>query len=290
MTEKPGRVDAERLRKLGFGEDLINEAVARADRGLLGIEPPPALLNRLLERARRLTPKKAEERSADPAWKRLPAWIYATADPATETALARTYAHCVSMGTMPARYAESLKYAVQQHERPLVILENHNVIDPAWWREDRVFKQIRSACRLVNKTALELGGPRSALVVVLRSAALSAYPAQEIEQLDQMLQESMSDIYWIAASKAGQYATKDVVVIGDECVFQIKQPVRSPAEALGMMISSETETNAQEQRRSILEVISKAAPIKSEGVLEPSVAQAIARGGVRAALEMVLDR
>jgi len=281
------RVNAERLRKLGVGEDLIAEAAGNAERGVLRLEPSAALMERLLERARQLTPQTDDVEEAAPAGWRVPAWIAAAASLPAETALLTAYTRCSSMGTMTGRYADGLKVALMRRQQPLVIVENHNIIDPKWWREDPVFRNLRSACHVVNKAAMEIGGRRSTRLIVLR-ATPSAYSGREIEELHALIEEATSDIYWIPPSKAGIYAGRDIVVIGEECAFQIDRPAASPAEALGMMILSETTLDAREQRGDILQVVSRAESITAGGVIQPNVARVIEHGGIKAVLEMVL--
>src|ERR1700730_12839970 len=98
MTQKNSRVDPYALRDLGFPDDLISEAVVRAERGVPQIEPPPELLMRLLERAKKLTPKTSDQEAAPAGIFDAPAWILAafSANAEKGMALARGYARCVS--------------------------------------------------------------------------------------------------------------------------------------------------------------------------------------------------
>jgi hypothetical protein len=47
------KIDPERLKRLGFDDDLIKEAVEWEKRGLLDVQPPSDLVERVMERVKK---------------------------------------------------------------------------------------------------------------------------------------------------------------------------------------------------------------------------------------------
>src|SRR3954469_803080 len=70
MSRSERTVDAESLRRLGFAEDLITDALVLQERGVLAVEPPVDLVQHTIERCAHLFLKEAGEtrQAEDPAW------------------------------------------------------------------------------------------------------------------------------------------------------------------------------------------------------------------------------
>lgn len=59
------RVYADRLRQLGFSDDLIDDAIACEKTGLLDIEPSPGLVERTMAACEGLFPAREQKRECE---------------------------------------------------------------------------------------------------------------------------------------------------------------------------------------------------------------------------------
>src|SRR5215467_13910990 len=49
----------------------------------------------------------------------------------------------------------TVHFARSRHDRPVLMLDNHNLLEPAWWGHDTGFRAFWNACQIVNKMAAE---------------------------------------------------------------------------------------------------------------------------------------
>jgi hypothetical protein len=164
--------------------------------------------------------------------------------------------------TLPLLCFESASFAVRAKQRPVMLLENHNLIDPSWWHTDVAFRSMRVACRVVNSIVLSKGAPAVAVLVILRPS-ITDYSAEDIRALGDLVRSSTFDISWLPYSMAGNYRDCDVMVVGDEHVFSM---VRKAQDAWGAFCNLRRETDALLARdhRAAIEVLTgQATPIRS---------------------------
>jgi hypothetical protein len=187
-SERP--INADTLRTLGFREELIAEALRRQERGVLSVEPPSDLVQRTMARCAHLFKAEREQQHASDVWRSLVGSL-TMPEPATDPVqffTAATTALC-------NQYTRSLGHALTARERPLVILENHNLVRPNWWYRDPIFRCMRDAAGTVNRTVAERGVEPSAIVVMLKPR-LNDYAHEEIETLVSQIRDATSDVWW----------------------------------------------------------------------------------------------
>ena len=325
MRESQGHIDVNRLRALGFSEELITEAAESEAAGVLNIIPPPDLFDRTIARCAALFPEPAPtpEKSAswwedlgnwfanlfvpnspdptplpepNPRWPGLEPIVLASVA-ANAPALPESKARWAALETMfeailasadisrlpallqtartlapsrgallPLYCASALEFAVQKHERPLLILENHNVIEPRWWETDADFRRIRTTCQWLNQRVASYGIAPSARVVVLRPE-VDAYSTEDLEVLRRLLHETMSDIWFLPFSRAGDYARQDITVVGDQEVFRMTHKVESPQEAWSVTEMVENSEQAATLRTNLASLVNSAYLVKRGGRL-----------------------
>lgn len=261
MTSEPARrresrFDAAELRGLGFPDELIEPARYLAGRGAYDVAPPHQLIEDTLNACLR----ELESGSISvpvPALQPQVMW----------RALRDSAAELARLGRVPATYADGLFYLSCNLRAPLVMVENHNLVTPAFWGA-RQFQDIRRACGVINRTARSFERPVSRRVVVLKPD-LRAYTTEEICQIAVLARNASSDVYWISPEIAGEFAARDAVVVGDMRVLSISEKPASAYEAEEMLLSSTMDDPVQALaiRTRIEALAERAVPVKTEGFL-----------------------
>jgi hypothetical protein len=279
MTDTARTIDTDALRQLGFSEELIAEAVSREERGVLAIEPPADLVERTIAACAHLFPEDTGERkeAEDPLW----APFYPARPPEPDL-----YA---LVSRLSNQYMRSLGYAFASRERPLVMLDNHNLIEPTWWKRDPIFRCMRDAAGSVNSTVRNYGLDPSALVVVLRPDVRD-YAKDELETIAAQVAEATSDVWWIPHDAAGPYADQDVVVLGEDSVLKIDGRAGTPLKAIAAMKTATDPTVVRQVRSDLLGYIAHATPVKVGGTLTGPLSRAeLTTDVVRSALGTVIS-
>jgi hypothetical protein len=285
MSGTERKVDAESLRQLGFAEDLIEEALGHQERGVLAFEPPADLVRRTIEKSAHLFQEEAgkAQPATDPSW-----GLYSevmgigrlTPDPGQFAAVA---------GSLSNQYSRSLGYAFSAHDRPMVMLDNHNLIQPGWWQQDPIFRCMRDAAGTVNRTAREHGLAPSVLLVVLRPQ-VSDYGKAELQSIASLVEEASSDIWWMPYDANDPYAGQDVVAVGEESVLKIDVMADTPLEAIEAMKTTTDPTLVKQVRSDLLAYMDRATPVKVNGTLSGPLAQTgVTPDSVRNAIGMVIS-
>jgi hypothetical protein len=267
MTERQRTVDAEALRKMGFAEDMIEEALLRQRRGVMDIQPPADLVKRVIAHCARLFEAKEDAEQEpdefDSEWTSLVHAIGLGRTAATSLPGSTS----VDMATqLYGRYTRSLAYAFVHHDRPMVICENHNVVDLSWWHTDPIFRSMRAACGSVNLTARDGGLDPTALVVILRPN-VQDYDHTDLQTIGKLIEEATSDVWWLPYHAAQHFANQDVVAVGDDSVLRMENKADSPLKAIAAMKSSDDPAIVKRFRTEILACTHRAAAIKVNGRL-----------------------
>ncbi|HEY7424244.1 MAG TPA: hypothetical protein VH682_08465 [Gemmataceae bacterium] len=294
---KKKRVHIDKLRELGFSEGLIEEAVERGKLDVLDIEPAPDLLQRTIETCAAQFPHEKTAGEPDPrrevlgevlvAVRQLMSSLDLSSLPAVLPALR---AALTAAEGLSREYYKAIPFVLEKKQRPLLILENHNIIKPRWWWDDSVFQSIRLASQWVNKVAIQAGVARSARVVVV-SPDVSSYDQADLEAIFRLLLEATSDVWWLPVTKAGVYADQDIVVIGDREVLKMNQKADSPEEVLAAMRKIDVAQEAASMRRHLEQLLPKAKPIKRYGRFEKAAFPILRHGaqGVKESLRAVIE-
>jgi hypothetical protein len=321
--ESMGRIEVNQLQELGFSEDLINEAVEREASGVLDISPPADLLERTIAQCAALFPNlDSTSQESLSWWTALGNWLshlFFPGDSAPEpdqglapqwASLKATFEDVLSSGDtsrlpalvqtaraiqpspaamLPLHFAGALGFALEKHQRPLLILENHNLIEPRWWHTDEDFRRVRAACQWLNREVASKGIAPSARVVVLRPE-VSLYSPEDLEVFRHLLQETMSDVWLLPFSRAGEYASQDIAVIGDREVFRMDRKVSTPQEAWATAELVENPGFASTMRTSLEQILDHAHEIKRGGelVVASFSIELRSREGIQSILQQVI--
>jgi hypothetical protein len=180
-------------------------------------------------------------------------------------------------------------FSISAHDRPFMILENHNMMRPALWTKDIGFNLIRDVSRQVNDIVTSKGIKPAARLVVLRPK-LEDYERDDLEAIKLSLKSSNSDIWWLPYEKAAAFYNRDLTVIGDTLVFEIKTPTTSPWEALGAMGEHKDLKLVRKMRKDIEINTARAVPIKTHGKLRAEFSSNISIDDVKSFLKTVISR
>lgn len=293
------RVHEEQLRKLGFSNKLIDEAVQSEALGLFDMVPSGDLVERTVERCAHLYRELAVEASA--STNTATAFVDAPAMPTDLshlaecvgsrakaarlelTQLSRLFeniegAEALStfgvMEGLPLACMSSVEYALGERKRPFVFLENHNLVDPAWWQTDAAFRSMRVACKTVNSIVTSKGIPAAAAVVVLRPK-ISDYSKHDIEVLSDLVRSSTFDIWWVSYRHAGEYRDKGVMVVGDDHVFTLNEKAEDTWHVFSATVEKVDHSLATMHRERIESLATHAARVRIGESLSSGMAKAI---------------
>jgi hypothetical protein len=279
------RVNADTLKKLGFSDDLITEAIRREERGVLSVEPPPDLVQRTMSRVAHLFEMTPQENPrASDTWRSI---LDSLKMPDREPDPVRFFAAATTV--LCNQYTRSVGHALTARERPLVILENHNLVHPNWRYSDPIFKCLRDAAGTVNRTVAERGVDPAAIVVMLKPRLID-YTPDEVDTLVSQIRDATSDLWWMKYDPASAYANADVIVIGEEALLKIDVKAASPFEAFESMKTATNPDLARRVRQEVLgHCVAKAMSIKVGGHLQGRLAaEPLTRKTVRDVLESVI--
>lgn len=228
------------LRDLGFPEYVAQEAVSAHESGLFSMQPPADLLRRTIDQCEDVlaAPAVAARPEALAAWhdisEVLAAYYMAVTD--LDGAL-----ESLKMGHWPSHASRSFGYlageclaaagfAKETGQRPMMLVDNHNLIDPDWWLSDSWFSEVSDQFAAVNHAARTVLAPPSAVVMVLRPS-LDDYDHRALQALAKLLDETSSDVWIMSEGQAGAYGKQDVFVFGDERAMMLAERCSTPSAA-----------------------------------------------------------
>ncbi len=278
MTKQIKRkVNRDKLRSLGVPEVLFEPAEYLTEQGAFEVEPPRELVESTITLCLEELKSKLEfpMPTIDPT---------AILWPAVRDCAAQLF----RLGPLPATYADALFYVSYNVARPLLIVENHDLVPPSFWRKEELVKA-REAFRQINTYARSLHRPASCRVMVLKSCP-DEYTSADMRELVSSLKEGTSDVYCIPSRDAGEFSKKDVVVVGDLRVLSISKKPSTVHEAEQMLLESKKEdsTEALALRTRIEVLTHHALPVKSNGVLVGEFAGVLSADDSTAACETML--
>lgn len=286
------RVNREELRQLGFSEKDIAAAVQMEELGLFALEPPTDLLERTIARCSSLLPDPKSLAESVPDLPRLEAaesYLDLLRDLSPAVGASEEWSHFSQVQGWQGACFSTLKFARETRERPFIMLDNHNVIKPRWWGSDTGFRSFWMASQVVNKIVAQSGLPRAACFVILRPDP-SDYSRNDLETINEMVQKGNSDVWWIPYNRAGSYQGRDLIVLGEERVFELRGKPESPAVAVESFEEQVQQKVARGLRSEIRSLESRGKSIRVEGKLSNEAADNVgSRDGIQHLMRIVIS-
>ena len=289
-TKKKRTVKAEELERLGFPAEDIAAARRMENLGLFHMEPSPDLVERTLQKCIHLLKKHAVE-PEDPIMSPVTALLdpvaVLTAEPALLPAL--DLMQLLRSQQLPHACLEAAKFARSRGSRPVVMLDNHNLIEPTWWDVDNGFRAFWNACQITNRIVRERGGPPAATVVVLRHDPAD-YSDDDLAAIRDVVRKGTSDLWWLGYKDAGEYQGCDVIVVGEETSWELKHKPKSPVEALDGFEQITSTTRAIRLCGEVTDLTRSAMQIRVDGKLLPDECMLQTFSGIRELIGSVIFR
>lgn len=292
-TRQERKVHAEKLRELGFSPKEVEAAEAMERAGLYDMEPSEDLVERTIRRcAATLRPEEAS--SDDVPLIPMPARIleeYASALKELSPALLELpeWDEFSRLQELQQACLATVHFAHARRNRPVVMLDNHNLFEPSWWDVDTGFRGIRSACQIANKAAVDNGVPPSAVAVVLRPN-VEDYSPSDLEAIDSLVHSCNSDLWWIPYRNAGKFKGLNCIVLGEERALVLDAKQYSPSKALKSFHESRDLHDTVSMRGQVEDFAHTGTQILIEGQLTKEAAQQIAGGpGIKRLLDKVIS-
>lgn len=285
-------VNQDELRQLGFSEKDIAAAVRLEDLGLFALEPSDDLLERTITRCRSLLPDPtsvAESMCDLPRLESAESYLDFIRDLSPAVGASAEWSQFSQMQLWQNACFSTLKFAHETHDRPFIMLDNHNVINPQWWGSDTGFRSFWNASQVVNKIVAECGLPRAACFVILRPDPHD-YSHNDLETIDEMVRHGNSDVWWIPYNRAGSYQGRDLIVLGDERVFELRGQPKSPAVAIESFEVQLQQKAIRKLRTEIRFLESLGASIRAEGKLSEDAAESVGSdNGIQHLMRIVIQ-
>jgi hypothetical protein len=189
---------------------------------------------------------------------------------------------------LPQACLAAVDFACSRHDRPVIMLNNHNRVDPAWWGHDNGFRAFWNTCQITNRIAVENGGPPNATVVVLRRQP-SDYSEDDLAAIRDMIRKGTSDVWWIPFDRAGEYEASNFIVMGAEQTWQLKRKPHSPVEALEGFEETTDRTRANHLRGEMKGFARSARQIRDGGKLVTDLGKIETLEGIRDFISSVIS-
>jgi len=229
------KVHSEKLLELGFSPKEVAAAEAMERAGLYDMEPSEDLVERTIRRcAATLRPEEAT--SDDVPLIQMPVRIleeYASALKELSPALLELpeWNEFARLQELQQACLATVHFAHARRDRPVVMLDNHNLFEPSWWDVDTGFRGIRSACQIANKAAVDNGVPPSTVAVVLRPN-VEDYSPSDLQAIDSLVRSCNSNLWWIPYKNAGKFKGLNCIILGEERTLVLDAKQYSPSKAL----------------------------------------------------------
>ncbi len=293
MKQQERSVDRERLQRLGFSQDVISTVERMDEQGFFEMKPSDDLVERTIQKCIPLLPQpeSAAELLTDlPSWRALREnYFTLLRDLSTSVRASSEWSEFSHVQGWQHACLTTLQFAQSTHERPFIMLDNHNVIEPAWWGSDTGFRSFWNASQVVNRIAAESGLPRAACFVVLRPE-LNDYSNIDLEAINEMIRTGNSDVWWIPYDRAGAYQGRDLIVLGGERVFELKGKPKSPVAAMDLFQERIEKRGVPGLRTQIKILEGLGRSIRVEGELSAEAAASVGtHSGIRHLMESVIS-
>jgi hypothetical protein len=124
-------------------------------------------------------------------------------------------------------------------------------------------------------------------VVVLRPR-IEDYSSSDLEAIDELLRTGSGDVWWLPYQQAGHYRAIDLIVLGAERTWELKEKTNSPVEALDAFRELINESEAKRLRIQLHAVALTGTPILTAGRLTANAAHLKSSGGIRRLMDQVM--
>jgi len=287
-------VNREELRELGFSEKDIAAAVQMEDLELFSHEPSDDLLQKTIARCRSFLPdsKSVAEDAPDvlPRIKTIDSYLDFLRDLSPAVGASEEWSEFSQVQGWQGACFSTLKFARERRDRPFIMLDNHNVIEPGWWGTDTGFRSFWNASQVVNKIVAESGLPRAACFVILRPDP-EDYSHNDLATIDEMTRDGNCDVWWIPYDRAGTYQGRDLIVLGEDRCFELRGKPESPVVAIESFREQVQPQMVWGLRNEIRFLESLGTTIRVEGKLSQEAAASVGSdNGIQHLMKMVISR
>lgn len=214
MTTKRN-ITREGLRSMGVPTQLVDEVLNFEALGLDRPAPTEVLVARTLARCQEtlaaIGPRTAEAQGIP-------------LRPAVES-LAPQTAWTQFLGAFQASVLEQGLAFAERHptEAAIVLIDNHEVIDPEKWDEDPGLTMLRGLYRSAEET-LQVAHAQPLCRVVVLKDNLDAYDDRDYVVMRRAIANPITRMTFIVPSRvAGAFRGRSCAVVGDDAVFEISQ-------------------------------------------------------------------
>jgi hypothetical protein len=291
-TKVKRSVNRDELKELGFSEKDIAAAVRMEELGLFAIEPSDDLLERTITRCRALLPDPISVADRVPERSRIELgerYLASIRDLSPAVGASAEWSNFSHVQGWQGACLSTLKFAHETRERPFIMLDNHNVIQPRWWGSDTGFRSFWNAAEVVNKIVARNGLPRAACFVILRPDP-GDYSPNDLETIDEMIKTGTSDVWWIPYNHAGLYQARDLIVLGEDRVFELRGKPESPVVAIESFEEQSQHGLARGLRSKVRFWESLGKSIRAEGKLSEEAAESAgSNDGIQHLMKLVIS-
>jgi hypothetical protein len=207
------KLDAEELRGLGLPGALVQEFLEVDALQLAAPAPPEELVQKTLEaceEALRSFEARPEKKAA-------------ALVPAVSTDQAGGFAEFVgALSTCVA--ADGFPYAQAHPQEPAVVLvDNHEVIEPQRWQQDPSLLMLGQLYRGVDRAlAASAGAPLQRFIIL--KADPGAYAEGDLQVIRRAIEEpTTQETYLVAAKDAGPFRERGLAIVARSVMFEIEK-------------------------------------------------------------------
>jgi len=235
-TTAAGEAHAALLTELGFPLDVVESAAQSVDEGLFELEPSPELVSRtvkacqaacLPDEAKAVRPSRHAEAMHEEVM--IAAYTLMVSELVKVAAGKPVLA---SAGRLISECLATVGFVHETRKRPMMVLDNHNVVVPRWWSSDSGFLAVRDTLATVNQAAFKVHASPAAVIMVLKPA-FESYEEVDFRSLCNVFNEK-SDVWLLPYERAGLYKNCGALVFaGDRCAMTLEERCETPGAAFG---------------------------------------------------------
>jgi hypothetical protein len=148
--EQGRKVNGEKLKSLGFSTKEIEAAERMEKAGLFEMEPSPDLIDRTIARCAAVLSQKEVVTDDVPiltAPLRVAEGYFAAIKELSPTVLKTAeWGEIARFQELNQACLATTHFVHERRDRPFVMLDNHNLVEPSWWSNDTGFRAFRNAC------------------------------------------------------------------------------------------------------------------------------------------------
>lgn len=211
--KESGKLDRDSLRAVGIPRLLVEEFVELDELGLNPPTPTEELVRSTMERCELALKEYRPER------KTFPSVFPAMDEPVLAPALTELVA---ALNTCVV--AQAVSFALQNPREPaLILVDNHDVIDPELWGSATCLQMLDGTFRGVDHAIESITGKSFDHFIVLKED-VSRYDERDLREIRRTIEHPTSkDTYLVAAKDAGPFRECGYAVVAKEMVFELEK-------------------------------------------------------------------